>query len=63
MMFLKLMAYIVLFLIAVDAFWGGIFAGFAGKVLGVIVGGYSVIQVMITGMSQSKGSPKDDDSN
>ena len=63
MMFLKLVAYIFLFVIAVDAFWGVIFAGFAGKVLGVIVGGYSVIQVMIAGMRQSKDSPKDDNSN
>ena len=63
MMFLKLMAYIVLFVIAVDTFWGGIFAGSAGKVLGVIVGGYCVIQVMIASMRQSKESPKDDNSN
>ena len=55
MAFLKLMAYIVLFVIAVDAFWGGIFAGFAGQVLGVIVGGYSVIRFMLDAMRQRNG--------
>ena len=44
----KLMAYIVLFVIAIDVFWGGVFAGFAGNVLGVVVGGFSVIQFMVT---------------
>ena len=46
--FTKLMAYILLFVIAIDIFWGGVFAGFAGNVLGVVVAGYSVVQFMVS---------------
>ena len=60
---LKLMAYIVLFVIAVDTFYGGIFAGYAGRVLGVVVGGYGVIQVMVAAMRQREGCPKNKNSN
>ena len=44
----KLMTSIVLFVIAIDVIWGGVFAGFAGNILGVVVVGFSVIQVIDT---------------
>lgn len=61
MLFLKLMAYIVLCVIAIDTFYGGIFAGYAGRVLGVVVAGYSMIQAMIEVMGQRNRCPKESD--
>ena len=63
MLFLKLMAYIVLFVIAADTFYGGIFAGYAGRVLVVVVGGYGVIQVMVEVMKQRESPDKNKNSN
>ena len=49
---LKILFYCLMFAIAVDVYWGGLFAGRAGNVLGVIVAGYSVVQIILTGINR-----------